>query len=77
MLKSDMADAKKGDSFMRQNRIKKCLTAVLSGILVLSLSGCGQTAKLPEEVVKTSLMVEKDGKVSSYRDNSFENDDLS
>ena len=54
MLKSVMADAKKGDSFMRQNRMKKCLTTVLSGILVLSLSGCGQTAKLPEEVVNTS-----------------------
>ena len=26
-----MADAKKGDSFMRQNRIKKFLTAGLSG----------------------------------------------
>ena len=69
-----MADAKKGDSFMRQNRIKKYLTAVLSGILVLSLSGCGQTAKLPEEVVNTSLVVEKDGKVISYLVNTFDKD---
>ena len=69
-----MADAKKGDSFMRQNRIKKCLTTVLSGILVLSLSGCGQTAKLPEEVVNTSLVVEKDGKVTSYLVNTFDKD---
>ena len=59
---------------MRQNRIKKCLTAVLSGILVLSLSGCGQTAKLPEEVVNTSLVVEKDGKVISYLVNTFDKD---
>lgn len=72
MLKSVMADAKKGDSFMRQNRMKKCLTTVLSGILVLSLSGCGQTAKLPEEVVNTSLVVEKDGKVISYLVNTFD-----
>ncbi len=59
---------------MRQNRIKKYLTAVLSGILVLSLSGCGQTAKLPEEVVNTSLVVEKDGKVISYLVNTFDKD---
>ena len=59
---------------MRQNRIKKCLTTVLSGILVLSLSGCGQTAKLPEEVVNTSLVVEKDGKVISYLVNTFDKD---
>ena len=59
---------------MRQNRIKKCLTAVLSGILVLSLSGCGQTAKLPEEVVNTSLVVEPDGKVISYLVNTFDKD---
>lgn len=57
---------------MRQNRIKKCLTTVLSGILVLSLGGCGQTAKLPEEVVNTSLVVEKDGKVISYLVNTFD-----
>lgn len=57
---------------MRQNRIKKCLTTVLSGILVLSLSGCGQTAKLPEEVVNTSLVVEKDGEVISYLVNTFD-----
>ena len=57
---------------MRQNRMKKCLTTVLSGILVLSLSGCGQTAKLPEEVVNTSLVVEKDGKVISYLVNTFD-----
>lgn len=59
---------------MRQNRMKKCLTTVLSGILVLSLSGCGQTAKLPEEVVNTSLVVEKDGKVISYLVNTFDKD---
>ena len=59
---------------MRHNRMKKCLTTVLSGILVLSLSGCGQTAKLPEEVVNTSLVVEKDGKVISYLVNTFDKD---
>ena len=59
---------------MRQNRMKKCLTTVLSVILVLSLSGCGQTAKLPEEVVNTSLVVEKDGKVISYLVNTFDKD---
>ena len=59
---------------MRQNRMKKCLTTVLSGILVLSLSGCCQTAKLPEEVVNTSLVVEKDGKVISYLVNTFDKD---
>ncbi len=59
---------------MRQNRIKKVLTTVLSGMLVLSLSGCGQTAKLPEEIVNTSLVVEKDGKVTSYLVNTFDKD---
>lgn len=69
-----MADAKKGDSFMRQNRIKKFLAAGLSGLLILSLGGCGQTAKLPTEVVNTSLVVEKDGKVTSYLVNTFDKD---
>ena len=69
-----MADAKKGDSFMRQNRIKKFLAAGLSGLLILSLSGCGQAAKLPETVVNTSLVVEKDGKVTSYLVNTFDKD---
>ena len=69
-----MADAKKGDSFMRQNRIKKFLAAGLSGLLILSLGGCGQTAKLPSEVVNTSLVVEKDGKVTSYLVNTFDKD---
>ena len=69
-----MADAKKGDSFMRQNRIKKFLTAGLSGLLILSLTGCGQAAKLPETVVNTSLVVEKDGKVTSYLVNTFDKD---
>ena len=40
----------------------------------MSLSGCGQTAKLPEEVVNTSLVVEKDGKVISYLVNTFDKD---
>ena len=69
-----MADAKKGDSFMRQNRTKKFLTAVLSGLLMLSLSGCGQAAKLPAEVLNTSLVVEKDGSVVSYLVNTFDKD---
>ena len=69
-----MADAKKGDSFMRQNRIKKFLAAGLSGLLILSLTGCGQAAKLPETVVNTSLVVEKDGKVTSYLVNTFDKD---
>ena len=69
-----MADAKKGDSFMRQNRIKKFLAAGLSGLLVLSLGGCGQAAKLPSEVINTSLVVEKDGKVTSYLVNTFDKD---
>lgn len=59
---------------MRQNRTKKFLTAVLSGLLILSLSGCGQTAKLPAEVLNTSLVVEKDGSVVSYLVNTFDKD---
>ena len=69
-----MADAKKGDSFMRENRIKKFLAAGLSGLLILSLGGCGQTAKLPAEVINTSLVVEKDGKVTSYLVDTFDKD---
>ena len=49
---------------MRQNRIKKFLTAGLSGLLILSLTGCGQAAKLPETVENTSLVVEKDGRLA-------------
>lgn len=59
---------------MRQNRRNKLLAAVLSGLLVLSLAGCGQVAKLPETVVNTSLVVEKDGKVTSYLVNTFDKD---
>ena len=59
---------------MRQNRIKKLLAAGLSGLLVFSLGGCGQTAKLPSEVINTSLVVEKDGKVTSYLVNIFDKD---
>lgn len=59
---------------MRQNRIKKFLAAGLSGLLVLSFTGCGQTAKLPTEVINTSLVVEKDGKVTSYLVNIFDKD---
>lgn len=59
---------------MRQNRTKKFLTAVLSGLLMLSLSGCGQAAKLPAEVLNTSLVVEKDGSVVSYLVNTFDKD---
>ena len=69
-----MADAKKGDSFMRQNITKKVISAILSGVLILSLGGCGKTAKLPETVVNTSLVVEKDGKVISYLVNTFDKD---
>ena len=69
-----MADAKKGDSLMRQSRIKKFLAAGLSALLVLSLGGCGQAAKLPETVVNTSLVVDKDGRVTSYLVNTFDKD---
>ena len=69
-----MADAKKGDSLMRQSRIKRFLVAGLSALLVLSLGGCGQAAKLPETVVNTSLVVGKDGRVTSYLVNTFDKD---
>ncbi len=69
-----MADAKKGDSLMRQSRIKRFLAAGLSALLVLSLGGCGQAAKLPETVVNTSLVVDKDGRVTSYLVNTFDKD---
>ena len=59
---------------MRENRIKKFLAAGLSGLLILSLGGCGQTAKLPAEVINTSLVVEKDGKVTSYLVDTFDKD---
>ena len=74
MLKSDMADAKKGDSFMRHDITKKVISAMLSGVLMLSLAGCGKAAKLPETVVNTSLVVEKNGKVVSYLVNTFDKD---
>ena len=69
-----MADAKKGDSFMRHNITKKVISAMLSGVLMLSLAGCGKAAKLPETVVNTSLVVEKNGKVVSYLVNTFDKD---
>ena len=69
-----MADAKKGDSFMRHDITKKVISAMLSGVLMLSLAGCGKAAKLPETVVNTSLVVEKDGKVVSYLVNTFDKD---
>ena len=59
---------------MRQNITKKVISAILSGVLILSLGGCGKTAKLPETVVNTSLVVEKDGKVISYLVNTFDKD---
>ena len=42
--------------------------------MILSLTGCGQAAKLPETVENTSLVVEKDGKVTSYLVNTFDKD---
>ena len=59
---------------MRQSRIKRFLAAGLSALLVLSLGGCGQAAKLPETVVNTSLVVDKDGRVTSYLVNTFDKD---
>ena len=46
---------------MRHNITKKVISAMLSGVLMLSLAGCGKAAKLPETVVNTSLVVEKNG----------------
>ena len=69
-----MADAKKGDSFMRHDITKKVISAMLSGVLMLSLTDCGKAAKLPETVVNTSLVVEKNGKVVSYLVNTFDKD---
>ena len=59
---------------MRHNITKKVISAMLSGVLMLSLAGCGKAAKLPETVVNTSLVVEKDGKVVSYLVNTFDKD---
>lgn len=59
---------------MRRNIRKKAFTAAISGMLMLSLSGCGKAAKLPDAVVNTSLVVEKDGKVTSYLVNTFDKD---
>ena len=41
---------------------------------MLSLTGCGKAAKLPETVENTSLVVEKNGKVVSYLVNTFDKD---
>ena len=57
---------------MRHNITKKVISAMLSGVLMLSLAGCGKAAKLPETVVNTSLVVEKNGKVVSYLVNTFD-----
>lgn len=58
-----------------KNRKKKIFTAVLVGALtVASLSGCGKAAKLPENVVNTSLVVDKDGRVTSYLVDTFDKD---
>ena len=59
---------------MRHNIAKKVISTMLSGVLMLSLAGCGKAAKLPETVVNTSLVVEKDGKVVSYLVNTFDKD---
>ena len=59
---------------MRHDITKKVISAMLSGVLMLSLAGCGKAAKLPETVVNTSLVVEKDGKVVSYLVNTFDKD---
>ena len=59
---------------MRHNITKKVISAMLSGVLMLSLAGCGKAAKLPETVVNTSLVVEKNGKVVSYLVNTFDKD---
>lgn len=59
---------------MRHNITKKVISAMLSGVLMLSLAGCSKAAKLPETVVNTSLVVEKDGKVVSYLVNTFDKD---
>ena len=59
---------------MRHDITKKVISAMLSGVLMLSLAGCGKAAKLPETVVNTSLVVEKNGKVVSYLVNTFDKD---
>ena len=59
---------------MRHDITKKVISAMLSGVLMLSLTGCGKAAKLPETVVNTSLVVEKNGKVVSYLVNTFDKD---
>ncbi len=58
-----------------KNRNKKVATAVLIGALsAVSLSGCGKAAKLPDTVVNTSLVVDKDGRVTSYLVDTFDKD---
>ena len=58
---------------MRHNMKKKFFAAVLACTLVpVSLSGCGKAAKLPDTVVNTSLVVDKDGRVTSYLVDTFE-----
>lgn len=60
---------------MRHNMKKKFFAAVLACTLVpVSLSGCGKAAKLPDTVVNTSLVVDKDGRVTSYLVDTFDKD---
>lgn len=60
---------------MRHNMKKKFFAAVLACTLVpVSLSGCGKAAKLPDTVVNTSLVVDKDGRVTAYLVDTFDKD---
>lgn len=60
---------------MRHNMKKKFFAAVFACTLVpVSLSGCGKAAKLPDTVVNTSLVVDKDGRVTSYLVDTFDKD---
>ncbi len=60
---------------MRHNMKKKFFAAVLACALVpVSLSGCGKAAKLPDTVANTSLVVDKDGRVTSYLVDTFDKD---
>lgn len=60
---------------MRHNMKKKFFAAVLACTLIpVSLSGCGKAAKLPDTVVNTSLVVDKDGRVTSYLVDTFDKD---
>ena len=51
---------------------KVVAAALICTLLAASLSGCGKAAKLPETVVNTSLVVDKEGKVTSYLVDTFE-----